>query len=296
MRALIATPTETGPTLTDLPTPTPAAGEVLVQVTAATVNPIDALVAAGPARELFGVSENAGLGWDFAGVVDAVGDGVTDFAIGERVAGLNANPSDALRGQSEYVAIAAGALARIPDALGDAEAASAVLNALTAAQIVDMLGPGAGKSLLVTGAGGAVGGYLLVLARNAGWAVTGLARESDGEFVTGTGASFATELQPQAFDAVADAAGMQEAAIAAARDGGVFVGVLPPLPVTPERGIDVSAVFVQPDGVRLGSLLEQSASGELQPRVAERVPFAEFERAYELVAQPGRRGRVVLAF
>lgn len=162
--------------------------------------------------------------------------------------------------------------------------------------LVDVLGAGAGRSLLVTGAAGAVGGYVLPLAREAGWRVTGLARTTDREFVTTTGADLVTEIEPRAYDAVADAAGLQAAAIDAVVDGGAFVGVLPIAPVAAQRGIEPTDIFVQADGVRLAELLRRGHTGDLAVRIAEEVPFSEFDRAYALVGQGGLRGRVVLTF
>lgn len=297
MRALVGRPGHSTPVLVEVADPVPGPGEVAIRTTAATVNPIDVSIASGEARELFGLAGDVGLGWELAGTVAALGEGVTQLRPGQRVAALTGDPSDPVRAHAEVVVVPAASVAVVPEGLGDAAAASVALNAPTAAMMVDLLGAGEGRSLLVTGAAGAVGGYLTVLAREAGWRVTGLARESDREFVTASGADLVTAVPGPEFDAVADAGALQEGAIGAARDGGRFVGVLPVLPVPSQRGIDVSAVFVQADGERLAGLLERSATGELPVRVAEEVAFADHLSAYEKVGVPsGRRGRVVLTF
>ena len=126
------------------------------------------------------------------------------------------------------------------------------LNGLAAAQIVDLLGdaPPDGDRLLVTGAAGAVGGYVASLAPDRGWQVTGLARAEDEEFVRSLGADFTAHAEP-GWDAVADGAVMQEQGLALVRDGGTFVGVRPNAEPAAERGITVSVVETHPDGPRL---------------------------------------------
>ncbi len=297
MRALIARPGTPVPQLVEVADPTPGPGEVAIRTTAATVNPVDVNVASGAARELFGLVGDVGLGWDFSGTVVAVGADVATVRTGQRVAAVTTDLNQLTRAHAEVVVVPAPSVAAVPDGLDDAAAATVSLNALTAAQIVDLLGASDGRTLLVTGAAGAVGGYVLVLAADAGWQVTGLARETDRDFVTGTGARLVTELPERAYDAVADAGALQQDGIGAVVDSGVFVGVLPPLPVPSERGIEVKAVFVQPDGARLAGLLERSVTGELGVRVAQTVPFEDYQEAYDAVAVPhGRRGRVVLTF
>ncbi len=169
------------------------------------------------------------------------------------------------------------------------------LNALAAAQIVDLLGdaPAGGSRLLVTGAAGAVGGYLAALAPDRGWQVTGLARAQDEEFVRGLGAGFTTHAEP-GWDAVADGGVLQARGLALVRDGGTFVGVQPSAQLAAERGITVSAVTTHPDGPRLADLLARAASGGLPARVHAVVPLDQVADAHRAVAKGGLRGRYVL--
>src|SRR4051812_39425348 len=186
-------------------------------------------------------------------------------------------------------------LAVVPAGLDLVAASTVPLNALTASQVLDLLGdaPNDGDRLLVTGAAGAVGGYLTALAPDRGWHVTGLARAEDEEFVRGLGADFTTDAAP-GWDAVADGAVMQEAALALVRDGGRFVGVLPGAAPAAERGITVAVVMAQPDARRLRDLLERTAAGELPARVHSVVPLDEVADAQRAAAKGGIRGRVVL--
>jgi NADPH:quinone reductase-like Zn-dependent oxidoreductase len=280
----------------DVPVAEPGPGEIRVQIAAAPVNPVDLSVASGALHAIGLISQPdyTGLGWDFAGTVVATGTG-TDLAAGSRVAGLVGGFDRDFGTYAEQLVVPAADVAVLPEGLDLIAASTVPLNALTAAQVVDLLGdaPAAGNRLLVTGAAGAVGGYVTSLARDRGWQVTGLARAEDEEFVRGLGAGFTTRAEP-GWDAVADGAVLQEHALALVRDGGVFVGVQPSAKLTTERGITVEAVAVHPDGQRLAGLLARTASGELPARVHAVMPLAQVADAHRAVAKGGLRGRYVL--
>ena len=240
-----------------------------VEIAAASVNPVDLAVAGGffHGLGLIDQPEHTGLGWDFAGTVAAVGPGSgpgADLAVGTRVAGLVTGFDRDFGTYAEQSVVPVADLAVVPDGVDLVGAATVPLNGLTAAGIVDLLGdaPTGGDRLLVTGAAGAVGGYVLSLARDRGWKVTGLARGADEGFVRGLGADFTVEASP-GWDAVVDTATLKEQGLAPVRDGGRFVGVLPGGGPDPERGITVAPVEVASDGPRLAELLARAASGEL---------------------------------
>ncbi|MBF5032442.1 MULTISPECIES: NADP-dependent oxidoreductase [unclassified Micromonospora] len=279
----------------DVPEREPGPGEVRVDVAAAPVNPADLGVVGGFFHSLGLIKQphHTGLGWDFAGVVAAAGPGV-DLAVGTRVAGLVGGFDRDFGTYAEQLVVPVADLAVVPDDLDLVAAATVPLNGLTAAQIVDLLGdPPAGGRLLVTGAAGAVGGYVVPLARDRGWRVTGLARAEDEEFVRGLGADFTTAAEP-GWDAVADAAVLQDRGLALVGDGGVFVGVRPNAHPAAERGVTVRAVEVHADGVRLADLLARTAAGELPARVHAVVPLDRVADAHREAAKGGVRGRYVL--
>jgi NADPH:quinone reductase-like Zn-dependent oxidoreductase len=280
----------------DVPVVEPGPGEVRVEIAAAPVNPVDLGVAAGVfhGMGLINQPERTGLGWDFAGTVDAIGPGV-DVAIGAQVAGMVAGFDRDYGTYAEQIVVPAAGVAVVPDGLDLVAASTVPLNGLAAAQMVDLLGepsPEANR-LLVTGAAGAVGGYVIKLAQDRGWYVTGLARPDDEEVVRGLGADFSAHAE-RGWDAVADAAKLQEGGLALVRDGGIFVGVQPGAEPAGERGVTTVAVETHADGPRLGELLARTASGELPARVHAVVPLDRVADAQREMAKGGVRGRYVL--
>lgn len=280
----------------DVPLAEPGPEQIRVKIAAAAVNPVDLGVAGGVFHQLGLVQQPkyTGLGWDFAGTVDATGPGV-ELQVGTRVAGFIDGFDRDHGSHAEHLLVSAAQVAVVPDGLDLVEAAAVPLNATAAAQLVDLLGeaPGEARRLLVTGAAGAVGTHVAVLAQDRGWQVTGMARAVDEPFVRGLGADFATVVG-QDWDAVADAGALQEGALRAVRDGGRFVGVQPAARLPEERGITVEVLFARPDGPLLARLLERAATGELPARVHAVTPLAEAADAYQAMAKGGIRGRIVL--
>ncbi|WP_327149675.1 NADP-dependent oxidoreductase [Nocardia sp. NBC_01329] len=278
----------------DVPVAEPGPGQVRVDIAAATVNPVDLALTAGVFHSLGLITRSAytGIGTDFAGTVSETGPGV-EIPVGSRVAGLLSGFDRDFGTYAEQVIVAASDIARVPDELDPSIAATVPLNSLTAAQLVDLLGAGDGRGLLVTGAAGAVGSYVIRFAQERGWRVTGLARAGDEEFVRGLGADFTVAASPY-WDAVADAATLQEEGLALVRDGGLFIGVRPGAEPPAERGITVRAVAVQADGARLAGFLADTANGRLPARVHAVLPLDRAADAHRELARGGIRGKYVL--
>lgn len=297
MKSLVARQNVAEPILLDVPDVPHelAAGEVLIDVAASAVNPVDVWVGSGTAHAVFGLPDQVGLGWDVVGTVRSVGAGVDSVAPGDLVAGLHDDLSKPTGAHATQVVLAAAALAPVPSGLSPVEAATVPLNALTADQALALLGAPAGRTLLITGAAGALGGYAVALAAAAGWKVTGLARASDEDWVRSAGAQhFVTSLEPATHDAVLDAAVLDGPALAAVRDGGDYIGVMPAAVPASERGVRIEAVRVGANGTRLTELLARAAAGELEVRVAGTGTLDEAAAVYAKTAGGGQRGRWVL--
>ncbi|MGW3425249.1 NADP-dependent oxidoreductase [Streptomyces phaeochromogenes] len=277
--------------------PEPAARQVRIKVAAAALNPVDAEVRAG-AFGAGGAGEGGrlGFGWDVAGTVDAVGAEAADWTVGDEVVALHEGLFKSLGTHADYVVVAAGAVAKAPASVDAVHAAALPLNALTAAQALDLLDLRPGQSLLVTGAAGAVGGYAIQLAARRGVSVTALAREADEELVRSLGADRFTAgaVGAGSVDAVLDAAVLGGDALEWVRDGGVYVGVIPGASPASVRGVRVGTVEVVGDGALLAELVGLVDSGVLTARVAGTLPLAEVAKAHAWLGEGGVRGRVVL--
>lgn len=278
-----------------VPVPAPAAGQVRVRVRAAGLNPVDGAVRAGV---FGGEGQRIGFGWDVAGEIDAVGTDAAHWSVGDRVVGLHYGPVKPLGTHAEYVVLDASAVAAAPSTVDEVSAAALPLSGLTAARAVDLLGLAPGSSVLVTGAAGVVGGLAVQLAVRAGLVVTGLAGAEDEALVRSLGAaSFVLRgSAPQAasVDGVVDAAVLGEAALAAVRDGGVYVGLRPGAAPAGERGVRVVEQEVAADGEHLARLVSLVDAGELTLRVAETFPLPEASKAHALLASGATRGRIIL--
>src|SRR5215203_7482054 len=171
MKAFVLPAFDEQPTLADLPTPEAGPGEVLVRVRAASINGIDLSIASGRLQGMMEYRFPVVLGKDFAGTVEAVGSGVTNFAAGDRVFGVVSDPSPlSSRSFAEYLAVPAGSnLTRIPEGVDLAAAGVLGLAGAAALQAVDAIAPQSGETILVSGATGGVGAYAvqLVAARGA---------------------------------------------------------------------------------------------------------------------------------
>jgi NADPH2:quinone reductase len=170
--------------LTDVPLPEPGAQQIRVRVTASTVNPIDLSARAGrlTAAGLMPPMDTFGLGWDVAGHVDALGPGAGRFRVGEPVVGLR-DLLFAGGAHAEHVVLDESAVASAPATVPLADAATLPLNALTADRALDLTGLESGRTLLVTGASGGVGGFVLELARRRGIRTIAQCRPRDADRV-----------------------------------------------------------------------------------------------------------------
>ncbi|OLZ61274.1 hypothetical protein AV521_43880 [Streptomyces sp. IMTB 2501] len=165
MRAIVNTPATGNVAFRDVPAPVAAAGEVLIDVRAVSVN-------RGEILNLPGNDEGWRPGWDVAGVVAETAEG---FTKGQRVVALSLADGS----WAEQIAVPAEAVAVLPDAVSFAQAATLPVAALTALRLVREAGSLLGRTVLVTGAAGGVGRFLVQLARAAGAEVTAVARNAE---------------------------------------------------------------------------------------------------------------------
>jgi NADPH2:quinone reductase len=292
----------------DVPIPTPGSGQVRVAVAAAAINPVDIATRDGSFTRLGAIPADqpeVGLGWDVSGTVDAAGSDVTGFAAGDFVIGLR-DLLTAERGTfADYIVLDESAIAHAATSLDPVAAATLPLNGVTAVQALDLIDLQPGQTLLVTGAAGALGGYLVELAAARKLHVVAVASATDESAVLGFGArtfiprsgdlNAAVRAEfPRGVDGAIDAAVLGAPTLATVRDEGRFVNVIPAIPVSSERGIDVRVQKVHAEAKHLAAVAELAAAGALTLRVADSYPIDEVVQANRAAEKSGLRGRVVL--
>lgn len=293
--------------LAELAVPDPGPGQIRVRVQATAINPVDLATRAGSLVELGLMRANGpiGIGWDLAGVVDAVAPGVDRFAPGDRVIGMRDLLPAPNGAHAEQIVLDADAIAPAPHTATPAEASTLPLNGLTAVQAFDLLALDPAEWLLVTGAAGGLGGFMLELAALRRIRTVAVASADDEELVRSLGAdefvprtdnlgAAVRRVVPGGVDGALDAAIVGIDALDAVRDGGSFVAVAAGVAPTPLRGTKVHNVWIRNDGARLAELSALVDAGRLTLRVADTYPLADVARAHARLAAGHVRGRLVL--
>lgn len=282
--------------LSEVADPTPADGEQLVHVRAASLGPWDLAGASGAFVGMGGSSDFPQVqGWDFAGETND----------GRRVLGFVPEPWTGVGALAEQIAVPSGMLAPLPDSLGFPEGSALPVCALTARLLVNAAGVRDGDLVLVTGAAGMVGGFATQLAVGRGARVVAAVRDSDADEARRLGADVVVgadnELEvavrgewQDGVDACLDTVGLGAGALVCVRDGGAFVTSVPTAVPGTARGIAPQTVQVQPDADATAELALQAAAGELTVRVAEILPFERFRDAYIRLEHGGLHGKIAL--
>src|SRR4051794_14846940 len=272
----------------DVEQPVPGAGEVRLRVAGTSFNPVDGGIRGGYLQGPFPVALPHTPGIDVAGTVDALGDGVQSVAVGDAVVAFLSMTADGAA--AEYVIAPADILAPAPTRIPLVDAAAFPMVGLPAWQaLFDDAELEAGQRVLINGAGGAVGGYAVQLARRAGAHVIATASPGSRERVSSAGADevidYTTtrvrEAVAEPVDVLLNLARIApeelEALVPLVKPGGVIVNTVPTIPTPSDEARDVRAVgvFVRSDAQRLSQLTALVDSGQLRVDVAERVPLAE---------------------
>ncbi|MDG4791779.1 NADP-dependent oxidoreductase [Micromonospora sp. WMMD1102] len=272
----------------DVERPTPGAGQVRIRVAATSFNGVDGNIRAGYMQGPIPVELPHTPGVDVAGTVDALGDGVDDVAVGDRVVGLLSMTGAGAA--AEFVVAPAESLTGAPKNIPLADSAAFPLVGLTAWQaLFDHGNLTAGQRVLINGAGGAVGGYAVQLARKAGARVIATASPRSADRVEAAGAEkvidhTTTDLAAavtEPVDLVLNLAPVTPEQLAALvtliRDGGTLINttVWMPAPSDEERGVRGIDLFVRSDADQLADLAARISTGELRVDVAQRVALAD---------------------
>ena len=294
----------------ELQIPTAGWGDVVVEVSAASVNPTDLLMRSGSQATLMaGLKPPFVPGMEFAGRVHLVGEGVERLSVGSWVMGLVDARSIYGGAQAQFIRVPAVSVVELNDGGNLAEAATLPMNGLTADLAIDLLELDAGETILVTGGAGVLGGFTIQLAKLAGLTVVADAYPSDTELVSGLGADmvvprgeamFATMRArfPSGVAGAIDAARIGGRISDLVRDGGTYAVVRSTDVIREDRvrGRYVSILQQLSNTLALTRLEMLYYRGILRPRVAIRLPFHKASEAHRMMEEGGLRGRVVLLF
>jgi NADPH:quinone reductase-like Zn-dependent oxidoreductase len=290
----------------ELDAPPVAPDGVLVRVHAAGLNPVDSKVREGRLAGAFPASFPLVLGWDAAGVVEAVGPAVTWFRPGDEVYGYCRRHNLQYGTYAEYTTVPESFLAHKPASLTFEEAAAVPLAALTAHQGLEALGLRGGETLFVAGGAGGVGHLLIQMAQARGARVIATASARNAGFVRDLGAQVIDYEAPDVVEqvrALAPDGGVdaafdmfggddQERAFEVLRRGGRIVSIA--TPPEPREGVEVHYVFVRPSGWQLGDIHQMIEEGHLRPHVEQAYPLEQAAAAMERLEDGHVRGKLVL--
>lgn len=286
--------------LEDLPETHAGNGQLRVRVAAAGLNPMDwIIVGSAEAAEMFGVTTPAGFGYDFAGTIDEVGDGITGWSIGDRVFGGAMS-----RAVADFAIVdpAVDEIVRTPGGIDDVSAAAIAVAGNTAAAAIDAINVREGETVLIGGAAGGVGLFAVQLARLAGARVIGTGSEASFDFLRSLGAEplqygdgivdRVRAAAPDGIDAAADLFGTEVAEVA------LRLGLAPEristiaapgsaLPVKKTGGMHAAR------GTAL-TIANHIAAGRMSVPVAATFQLEQIRVAVQLQASRHVRGKIVI--
>jgi len=285
--------------------PEPGAGQVRLRVAASAFSAADNGMRAGFLPIPLTLPHVPG--YDVSGTIDAIGEGVDGFAIGDEVIGFLPMGEDG--GAAEYVVAPADVLVAAPTSVPLADAAALPSVALTAWQaLFDDGGLEAGQRVLIVGAGGVVGKYAIALAKRAGAHVIATASPRSIDAVRAAGADeIIDRTEAEVLDAVSEPVDLLlnlapiepaefTALVSLVRSGGVVVSTTAwmPAPDDAERNVRSAVVYVRSDTERLAELVSLVDSGALHLEVTRRIPLVELQALHAEAAEGRITGKVIV--
>lgn len=311
MRALFVRTSGQPAIVADLPTPSPASGDVLIRVKAAGLNPFDNHIASGALEHFIDHRYPLVLGRDVSGTVEAVGDQTHGFAVGDDVLGHVPFAAPFEVGTiAEVVVLPVSQVALKPGGLDFVSAAALPLAGGAARALVDGVDPKAGQVVLVNGASGGVGRVVVQLLARCGVTVIATASPATAgrvgelgathviDYTTGSVAEKVLSLYPEGVDALINLTGwtLDAVPVAAIRAGGVVrtVTQIPDDATIVARGLTGGQIMASPDGRVLAALAEQAAAGELQIDVVSVISLDTARSGLDSIETGNAHGKVVV--
>jgi alcohol dehydrogenase len=286
--------------------PVPQQGQILVQVKAAAINPFEISILKGSLKEKMPFPMPITMGGDFAGVVTGLGDGVTEFAIGDEVYGQGVIANGGSGTLAEYVAANTKNTARRPLKVGFEETASLPLSGVSALQAIEehaMLG--ASQKILIHGGAGGIGSLAIQIARHHGAYVATTVGADDVSFVIELGADEAIDYKSQKFeeiikdyDVVFDTVGgdVTSRSLATLKKGGKLITMIGPIDMAQAESLGVTGInqSTAVTTARLERLATLVNDGVVKPVIDTVFPLDKAAEAYELLENGHPRGKVVV--
>jgi NADPH:quinone reductase-like Zn-dependent oxidoreductase len=285
----------------------PEPAEVRVAVAAAAASPTDMLLRDMPWQE---DEAPRTPGMDAAGVIEAIGPGVTRLAVGEEVMVALSPRRPEGGGQASVIVVPAASVVRKPAGSTLAQASTIPMNGLTALYALDLAGLAPGQTLAVTGGAGWLAYVTIVLAKLSGLKVIADAKTTDFDLVRSYGANIVVERgegfveavrakAPDGVDALLDTALLGEKSFPAIADGGIYIPVRGWAGTEADRGIQIKPVMV-PDVLErtdwLEELRQRVEAGDIVPLVAGEFTAEKVSEAHQMLTVGGVRGRPVITF
>jgi NADPH:quinone reductase-like Zn-dependent oxidoreductase len=286
--------------LEETPRPQISAGQILVKIRDAGVNPVDWKIREGRLKDRMAASFPLTMGQDFAGEVTELGAGVDRFAVGDRVFGF------ATGAYAEYAAASVSEVAKMPPSMNFETAASLPTAASTALQLIrDVVKAGKGMTILIHGAAGGVGSFAAQIARHLGAKVIGTAADQDVSYLKSLGVEQAIDYKRERFeekarelDAVVDLVGGDTLArsYSIVKKGGTLVSTVQQVDesAAKQAGINASSFMMKrsaPDLAEIAKLVDQ---GVVNPRVSQTMDLAHAKEAQELNETGQSHGKFIL--
>jgi NADPH:quinone reductase-like Zn-dependent oxidoreductase len=281
----------------EVPTPSAGAGEVLVKMAAASINPIDWKIRRGDRKGSAALQPPLILGRDVAGEIVALGSGVNSFKTGQKVLALTN------RTYAEFVVVAASALSLVPDGLDLQQAGALPLVVTTGGLLVQHMALKKGQTILVTGALGGVGRSAVYCAQQGGAQVIAGVRARQKPQALELGAARVVALDSDSelrsladLDGIADTVdgALIEQLLPKIRSGGVLGSVLGAPKAAEGKPIRVETFSAGPDAALLARMAQAVRQGELKIPIARTFKLAEAAAAQHLAEAGGVSGKVVL--
>lgn len=290
----------------ELPTPELADDQVLVELKATSINPIDWKMRAGYLKEMLPYDFPIILGWDAAGIIKKVGTSVTSFSVGDKVL---ARPATTPRGTyAEYTAIEENLVSKMPDNISFDEAAAIPLTGQTAwVALVEIGKIKEGDRVLIHGGSGGVGHLAIQIAKYFGAYVAATASGKNEELVKSLGADQFINYQEEDFeqilsdfDFVLDTQGgeIQEKSYNILKKGGTLVSIVAPPDEekAAEKGVLTGYFFLEPTGERMKALAKLIEEDHLKPIIGKTFPFTQegLREAHDVSENESIPGKVVI--